>query len=66
MYYFRFNAFAINGPEDDRIYKALYSNPAGKQADFHALHTFLPYDGSFINNLYSEFWGNALQNPVEK
>ena len=56
----KFNAYAINGPESDRKYKALYPVP-GEQADFHRLEYFLPYDGRFIDNLYSEFWSTALE-----
>jgi len=60
----RFNAYAINKPEEPRAYKSLYPS-SGAQPDFHALQYFLPYDGRFIDGLYSEFWSNALTSDDE-
>ena len=57
----KFNAYAINGQDEDRIYKALYPVP-GSQPDYHRLEYFLPYDGRFIDGLYSHFWSSALSD----
>ena len=57
----KFNAYAINGQDEDRIYKALYPVP-GPQPDYHRLEYFLPYDGRFIDGLYSHFWSSALSD----
>ena len=61
FFIFRFNAYAIDKPEEPRNYKSLYAS-AGSKPDFHALQYFLPYDGNFIDDLYSDFWSNALKD----
>ena len=60
----KFNAYAIDGPEEPKNYKALYPVP-GAQADFHRLDYFLPYDGRYIDALYSDFWSDALDDNAE-
>merc|ERR1711892_443987 len=42
-----FNAYAINGVGDQRIYEALYES-SGKQPDFHRLEKFQPLDFSTL------------------
>ena len=61
----KMNAYAINGPSDGRIYKALYPVP-GPQADYHRLEFFVPFDAKFIEGLYSKSWIEAIQNPSDE
>ena len=61
----KMNAYAINGPSDGRIYKALYPVP-GPQADYHRLEFFVPFDAKFIEELYSKSWIEAIQNPIDE
>eukprot|EP00092_Neocalanus_flemingeri_P007627 GFUD01008231.1.p1 GENE.GFUD01008231.1~~GFUD01008231.1.p1 ORF type:complete len:1056 (+),score=227.00 GFUD01008231.1:78-3170(+) len=42
-----FNAYAIHGTEDDRVYEALYES-SGPQPDFHRLEKFQPIDFQYI------------------
>ena len=62
----KMNAYAINNgqAEGERIYKALYPAP-GPQADYHRLEFFVPFDGNFIDALYSKSWMEAIENPIE-
>ncbi|CAM1309445.1 C4orf33 (predicted) [Pycnogonum litorale] len=67
----RFNAYAIHGIGDQRIYESLYPVPAGifEDPDFHRLDYFKSIDfdslvpGNDVSGI-SEIWRNALQNGI--
>ncbi|XP_059174841.1 UPF0462 protein C4orf33 homolog isoform X2 [Physella acuta] len=50
----KFNAYAIHGEGEDRVYESLYPATGGEtQPDFHNLHYFQPIDMSKLLNNYS-------------
>ncbi|CAL4067950.1 unnamed protein product [Meganyctiphanes norvegica] len=63
----KFNAYAIHGSGDNRVYEALYPAPSSADApNFHALQYFKPIDlsnelPSQSSDPMSEFWQDALQ-----
>jgi hypothetical protein len=62
----RFNAYSMHGPRgDDRKINALYPTP-GAKPDNHRLEYFQPFDGTFIDELYSETWSEAIENFREE
>jgi len=69
----KFNAFAIHGTDDSRVYEALYPAPKDHQdypnPDFHRLELFksLDFDLLALNNeKYSDFWLKAISDHGQK
>jgi len=59
-----FNAYAIHGTGDDRIYEALYES-SGPQPDFHRLEKFQPIDFKYLlpdnrDSPLSDAWTQAI------
>lgn len=60
----KFNAYAIHGTEDNRVYEALYE-VSGPQADFHRLEKFKALDFEYfmpknIGSDLSALWENSI------
>ena len=56
----KYNAYAIHGPEDKRVYKALFPSD-GENPDFHDLKSFKPLELAIDQNSISKFWQDAME-----
>ena len=56
----KFNAYAIHGPENQRVFKSLFPFDPNLSMDFHRLEFFQPLNFEVEQKVISDFWQNAL------
>ena len=56
----KFNAYAIHGPENQRIFKSLFPFDPELPLDFHRLEFFQAFDFDVDQKSVSKFWQDAL------